>query len=184
MSRVGKKPIPLPDKVTAVVAEGVVRVHGPRGELTRTLPGRITAEVADGVIVIRPVDETRMSRSLWGLTRTLVANMVLGVAQGFSKELEIVGVGYKAEKQGQDLKLALGFSHPCIIEPPAGITFDVPSPQLVAVRGNDKELVGLVASRIRALRPPEPYKGKGVKYRDEHVRRKVRKGAVGGGTKG
>lgn len=180
MSRVGKKPISLPDKVQADVADGVVTVKGPLGSLSRTLHPAVAAEVTAGQIVVKPLDESRLARSLWGLTRTLLANMVEGCAAGFAKELEIVGVGYKAEMQGKNLKIALGFSHPCVVEPPDGITFEAPGPQSIVVKGRDKELVGLVASRIRGLRPPEPYKGKGVKYRAEKVRRKVRKGAVAG----
>lgn len=180
MSRIGKKPIPLPEKVEARVEAAVVTVKGPLGELKRTLHPAVTAEVADRQILVKPVDDSRLARGLWGLTRTLIANMVHGVHTGFAKELDIVGVGYKAELQGANLKLALGFSHPVVFEPPAGIKFEVPAPQAIVVRGGDKETVGLIASKIRALRPPEPYKGKGIKYRNEKVRRKVRKGALAG----
>jgi len=181
MSRIGKKPIPLPDKVETRVESGVVTVKGPLGELKRTVHPAIAVEVVGRDVTVRPIDETRSARCLWGLTRTLVANMVQGVHTGFSKELDIVGVGYKAELQGTNLKLALGFSHPVVFEPPAGIKFEVPAAQAIVVRGADKEIVGLIASKIRALRPPEPYKGKGIKYRTEKVRRKVRKTALAGG---
>ncbi len=180
MSRVGKKPIPLPDKVTASLAGATITVAGPLGELQRALPAAVTVEVSEREVVIRPGDDERTTRALWGLSRSLVANMVEGVAHGFAKELEIVGVGYKAELQGQVVKFALGYSHPCLFTPPAGITVEVPSPQAVVVKGIDKEMVGQCAAHIRAFRPPEPYKGKGIKYKGERIRRKVRKGALAG----
>ena len=183
MSRIGKKPIILPEKVAANVAGDVMTVKGPLGELSRPLSSAVAVQVADGRITIVLAREGREADALWGLTRALVANMVEGVSRGFARELEIVGVGYKAELQGKVVKLALGFSKPRLFEPPAGITFEVPAPQLVVVKGTDKELVGLTAARIRALRPPEPYKGKGIRYRNERIRRKVRKGAVGGAAK-
>jgi len=181
MSRVGKQPIPLPDGVQVTLDGRRVAVAGPRGELTRDLPAAVRAEVADGRVLIRPVDDSRESRALWGLSRTLVANMVEGVSQGYAKELEIVGVGYKAELQGRAVKLALGFSRPVVYDPAEGITLEVPGPQAVVVKGIDKELVGQSAAEIRRLRPPEPYKGKGIRYKGERVRRKVRKGTLAAG---
>jgi large subunit ribosomal protein L6 len=178
MSRVGKQPIPIPDGVEVKLDGRHVAVTGPRGELARDLHAAVQAEVAEGQVVVRPHDDSRESRALWGLSRTLVANMVEGVSQGFMKELEIVGVGYKAELQGKAVKLALGFSRPLVYQPAEGITLEVPSPQAIVVKGIDKELVGQSAAEIRRLRPPEPYKGKGVRYKGERVRRKVRKGAL------
>ena len=157
-----------------------VTVKGPKGSLTRTLPGEISVR-QDGpmLLVERPNDERR-NRALHGLSRTLVNNMVLGVTAGFRKELEIVGVGYRAEAQGPSaLKLALGFSHPVVVDAPAGVTFEVANPTNVAVVGIDKELVGQVAANIRSIRKPEPYKGKGIRYEDEHVRKKAGKAAKG-----
>lgn len=180
MSRVGKKPIPLPEKVEVKVDGRTVSVHGPNGGLERDLHPAVTVNVAEGLVSVSPVDDSRESRALWGLSRTLVANMVEGVSQGFAKELEIVGVGYRAELQGKALKLSLGFSRPITYQPPEGVTVEVPSPQAVVVRGIDKEMVGQCAAEIRLLRPPEPYKGKGVRYKNERIRRKVRKGALGG----
>lgn len=180
MSRIGKKPIPLPERVTASCEGDTLTVAGPLGKLTRRLPPKTAAAVVDGQIVLTAADNSRQARACWGLARALVANMVEGVARGFRRELEIVGVGYKAELQGSTLKLTLGYSHPCLVEPPAGIAFEVPSAQLIVVKGIDKELVGLTAARVRSLRPPEPYKGKGIRYKGEKVRRKVRKGALGG----
>lgn len=170
----------MPEKVEVSVDGRTVRVKGPNGELERDLHPAVTVEVADGQVSVKPADESRESRALWGLSRTLVANMVEGVSQGFAKELEIVGVGYRAELQGKAVKLSLGFSRPITYQPPESITLEVPSPQAVVVRGIDKELVGQTAAEIRLLRPPEPYKGKGVRYKNERVRRKVRKGALGG----
>jgi large subunit ribosomal protein L6 len=180
MSRVGKKPIPLPEKVEVKVDGRKVSVKGPNGGLERDLHPAVTVEVADGLVAVKPVDDSRESRALWGLSRTLVANMVEGVSQGFKKELEIVGVGYRAELQGTAIKLSLGFSQPIIYQPVEGIQLEVPNPQAVVVRGIDKEKVGQCAAEIRLMRPPEPYKGKGVRYKNERVRRKVRKGALGG----
>jgi len=170
----------LPEKVEVEVDGRTVRVKGPNGGLERVLHPAVTVQVADGQVSVTPVDESRESRALWGLSRTLVANMVEGVSQGFSKELEIVGVGYRAERQGDAVKLSLGFSRPITYQPTQGVTVEVPSPQAIVVRGIDKEMVGQCAAEIRLLRPPEPYKGKGVRYKNERVRRKVRKGALGG----
>jgi len=182
MSRVGKKPIVLPEKVEVKVQGRTVKVKGPGGELERELHPAVKVAVADGRVEVSPVDDTRESRELWGLSRSLVANMVEGVSQGFRKELEIVGVGYKAELQGKAVKLSLGFSRPVNYQPPEGITLEIPNPQAVVVSGINKELVGQCAAEIRLLRPPEPYKGKGVRYKNERVRRKVRKGTLATGS--
>ena len=173
MSRIGKAPIDVPGGVDVSIADGTVTVKGPNGTLSRVVPGEIVVR-QDGttLLVERPNDE-RENRALHGLTRTLMANMVQGVTGGFSKELEIVGVGYRAEAQGPDkIRLALGFSHPVIVEAPTGVTFEVPQPTRVIVKGIDKEKVGQVAANIRSIRKPEPYKGKGVKYAGEYVFRK------------
>ena len=176
MSRIGRSPITVPAGVDVDVVEGTVTVKGPKGTLSRTLPGEITVrQDGDTLLVERPNDE-RQNRALHGLSRTLVDNMVQGVTNGFAKELEIVGVGYRAEAQGPGaLKLALGFSHPVIYTAPEGITFEVPVPTRIVVRGIDKESVGQVAANIRAIRKPEPYKGKGVKYAGEKILRKAGK---------
>jgi large subunit ribosomal protein L6 len=178
MSRVGRSPIPVPSGVSVTLAERSVTVQGPQGTLARSLPGNITiSQEGDLLNVARPNDE-RMNRALHGLTRSLVANMVTGVTQGFTKELEIVGVGYRATLRGPtSLELALGFSHPIYVEAPEGITFEVPVPTRIIVKGIDKEAVGQVAANIRKLRKPEPYKGKGVRYAGERVLRKAGKAA-------
>ena len=177
MSRIGRKPIPVPDTVTVEVAPGSVAVKGPKGELSQRLSTDIKIEQADGTVTVeRPTDRGE-HRALHGLTRSLIANMVEGVTEGFEKRLEIQGVGYRASLKGRTLDMALGFSHPVSIDPPEGIEFEVPQPTEVIVRGIDKQLVGQVAADIRKRRPPEPYKGKGIRYRDEHVARKVGKRA-------
>jgi len=178
MSRVGRSPIPVPSGVSVTLAERSVTIQGPQGTLARSLPGNITiSQEGDLLNVARPNDE-RMNRALHGLTRSLVANMVTGVTQGFTKELEIVGVGYRATQRGPtSLELALGFSHPIYVEAPEGITFEVPVPTRIIVKGIDKEAVGQVAANIRKLRKPEPYKGKGVRYAGERVLRKAGKAA-------
>jgi large subunit ribosomal protein L6 len=176
MSRIGKAPIPVPSGVDVTVVDRTVTVKGPKGTLDRVIPGTITIrQEGDELLVERPDDE-RQSRAMHGLVRSLVNNMVVGVTDGFTKELEIIGVGYRATAKGQDtLDLALGFSHPVEVKAPAGVTFDVPSPNRIDVKGSDKELVGQVAADIRKLRKPEPYKGKGVRYLGEHVVRKAGK---------
>jgi large subunit ribosomal protein L6 len=178
MSRVGKAPITVPGNVEVTLSEGTVIIKGPQGLLERALPGEITVRRdAEQLVVERPNDE-RKNRALHGLTRTLVANMVTGVTQGFSKELEIVGVGYRAALKGpRDLELALGFSHPVFVNAPEGVTFEVPVPTRITVKGIDKEVVGQVAADIRKIRKPEPYKGKGVRYAGEVVLRKAGKAA-------
>ena len=178
MSRVGRSPIPVPSGVSVTLEERSVTVQGPQGTLARSLPGSITiSQEGDVLNVARPNDE-RMNRALHGLTRSLVANMVTGVTQGFTKELEIVGVGYRALLRGPtSLELALGFSHPVFVEAPEGITFEVPVPTRIIVKGIDKEAVGQIAADIRKIRKPEPYKGKGVRYAGERVLRKAGKAA-------
>jgi large subunit ribosomal protein L6 len=178
MSRVGRAPIPVPSGVSVAVEDRSVTVTGPQGTLARALPGSITlAQDGDVLVVSRPNDE-RQNRALHGLTRSLVANMVTGVTQGFTKELEIVGVGYRATLRGPStIELALGFSHTVVKEAPEGITFEVPTPTRIVVRGIDKEKVGQVAAEIRRIRKPEPYKGKGVRYAGERVLRKAGKAA-------
>jgi large subunit ribosomal protein L6 len=178
MSRIGKKPIPVPKGVTVTVEGNVVRVKGPKGELERTLHPSITAAHEDGTVVVgRPSDEPE-DRALHGLSRTLVANMIEGVTKGFQKTLEITGVGYKAEPRPYGLQLALGFSHPVQFRAPTGIKLSAPNPTTVVVEGANKEIVGQVAAELRNLRPPEPYKGKGIKYAGEQIRRKA--GKAGG----
>ena len=177
MSRIGRKPITVPDAVSVEVAPGRVAVKGPKGELTQALSTDMTVEQADGVLTVaRPTDRGE-HRALHGLTRSLIANMVEGVTDGFEKRLEIQGVGYRAQLKGKNLELALGYSHPVSVEAPEGIEFEVPQPTEIIVRGIDKQLVGQVAADIRKRRRPEPYKGKGIRYRDEHVARKVGKRA-------
>ena len=172
MSRIGNKPITIPEGVEVTLDNDVITVKGPKGTLTRTIEKPITVSVEGTEIkVARPDDEAK-NRSLHGLTRSLINNMVIGVKDEFKKELEINGVGYRAQKQGKKLVLTLGYSHPVEMEEPEGITFDVPNANSIIVRGIDKELVGQTAAVIRTKRPPEPYRGKGIKYVDEHIRRK------------
>ena len=177
MSRIGKRPIEIPSGVTVSIDPGRVAVAGPLGTLQQQVPQRIAIEQQDGQIVVtRPTDRGE-DRALHGLTRTLVANMVEGVTKGFEKRLEIQGVGYRAALRGTDLELSVGYSHPVLIKPRQGITFDVPAPTQVVVKGTDKQQVGQTAAEIRKVRPPEPYKGKGIRYEGEFVRRKVGKRA-------
>ena len=177
MSRIGKKPIPVPTSVTVSVEPSLVRVNGPRGELTERIPRDITvAQEGEELIVSRPTDRGE-HRALHGLTRSLVANMVEGVTDGYTRTLEIHGVGYRAQLRGKGLELSLGFSHPVSIPAPDGIEFEVPQPTRVIVKGNSKQQVGEIAATIRKQRPPEPYKGKGIRYEGEYVARKVGKRA-------
>jgi large subunit ribosomal protein L6 len=177
MSRIGKSPIEIPPGVNISVSPGRVMVNGPLGELSQQVPLRMKVEQRDGEIVVERPTERNDDRALHGLTRTLVANMVEGVTKGFEKRLEIQGVGYRAVLRGASLELAVGFSHPVVIEPRAGITFEVPAPTQIVVKGIDKQQVGQTAAEIRKVRPPEPYKGKGIRYEGEYVRRKVGKRA-------
>jgi len=176
MSRIGKAPISVPSGVDVTIADGAVTVKGPKGSLTQPIPGAITVRQDGDVLLVERPDDERENRALHGMFRSLVNNMVVGVTQGFRKELDIVGVGYRAAAQGKDkLDMALGFSHPVVVEAPEGIEFVVPAATRIEVHGIDKQLVGQVAADIRSLRKPEPYKGKGIRYADEHVRRKAGK---------
>ena len=177
MSRIGRKPIEIPSTVNVAISPGRVQVNGPLGELSQAVPQRMKIEQGDGELVVTRPTERGEDRALHGLTRTLIANMVEGVTKGFEKHLEIQGVGYRAQLKGTDLELSVGFSHPVVVKPRAGITFEVPGPTQVVVKGIDKQKVGQTAAEIRKVRPPEPYKGKGIRYRDEQVRRKVGKRA-------
>ena len=179
MSRIGKAPVAVPNGVTVTLKDGnVISVKGPKGELTRSLPTAMTVKQENGTVTVtRPSDEDQ-HKALHGLTRTLIANMVEGVTKGFSKNLELVGVGYKAEKRPYGLQLSLGYSHPIEYRAPQGIKLTAPAPTQIVVEGANKEVVGQVAAEIRSLRPPEPYKGKGVKYAGEQIRRKA--GKAGG----
>ena len=177
MSRIGKQPIPVPSGVEIKIDGSTVHVKGPKGELTQTFTDVLTIELEDGNIIVTRPDESRTARSLHGLTRTLVSNMVVGVSAGFSKNLEIVGVGYRAALKGKDIELQLGFSHPVLMVAEPGITFEVPAPTKITVSGIDKQRVGQVAADIRKWRKPEPYKGKGIRYEGEKVRRKLGKAA-------
>jgi large subunit ribosomal protein L6 len=177
MSRIGRLPIPVPDSVEVDVAVGLVRVKGPKGELSQSVSPELTIEREDSTLHVKRPTDRGEHRALHGLTRSLIFNMVEGVTNGFEKRLEIQGVGYRAQLKGNTLELALGFSHPVRVEAPPGIDFEVPVPTQVIVRGIDKQAVGEVAARIRKLRPPEPYKGKGVRYAGEYVARKVGKRA-------
>ena len=177
MSRIGRKPISLPDGVSVVVRPGLVTVDGPKGQLAQAVPARMKIEEREGEIVVERPTERGEDRALHGLTRTLIANMVEGVTTGFEKRLEIQGVGYRASLRGTALELAVGYSHPVVKDAPEGITFEVPVPTQIVVRGNDKQQVGQIAAEIRKVRPPEPYKGKGIRYEGEYVRRKVGKRA-------
>jgi large subunit ribosomal protein L6 len=177
MSRIGKTPLESPPGVNVSVSPGRVMVNGPLGELSQQVPPRMQIEQADGTIVVKRPTERNEDRALHGLTRTLVANMVEGVTKGFEKRLEIQGVGYRASMRGTALELSVGYSHSVVIEPRAGITFEVPVPTQVVVKGIDKQQVGQTAAEVRKVRPPEPYKGKGIRYEGEYVRRKVGKRA-------
>ena len=178
MSRIGRSPIPVPSGVDVTIDGRRVAVKGPQGTLERELPGEISVRQEDGTLLVERPDDQRHNRALHGLSRSLVNNMVVGVSAGFTKELEIVGVGYRATPQGPTkIELALGFSHPVTVEAPEGITFKVPAPTRIVVKGIDKELVGQVAANIRKIRKPEPYKGKGVRYAGEYVQRKAGKAA-------
>src|SRR5215475_8003401 len=179
MSRIGRLPIPIPDNVKVHVADGTVRVEGPKGTLTRTLEPEVTISVEGKTATVQRRDDSRRARSVHGLTRKLIANMVQGAGSGFSKVLEITGVGYRAEARGDALYLTLGYSHPILYRLPPGITAKVERQVVVTLEGGDRELLGQTAAAIRRLRPPEPYKGKGVKYGGEHIRRKAGKAAAG-----
>ena len=177
MSRIGKQPIELPSGVNVAISPGRVQVNGPLGELSQAVPARMQIEQGDGQLLVKRPTERGDDRALHGLTRSLVANMVEGVTKGFEKRLEIQGVGYRAALRGTDLELSVGLSHPVVVKPPQGITFEVPDATTVLVKGIDKQQVGEIAAQVRKVRPPEPYKGKGIRYEGEYVRRKVGKRA-------
>ena len=177
MSRIGRQPIELPAGVAVSLSPGRVMVNGPLGELSQLVPVRMQVEQEDGTVVVKRPTERGEDRALHGLTRSLIANMVEGVTNGFQKRLEIQGVGYRASLRGTDLELNVGYSHPVVLKAPQGITFEVPTPTEVIVKGIDKQQVGQIAAEVRKVRPPEPYKGKGIRYEGEYVRRKVGKRA-------
>ena len=177
MSRIGKKPIPIPQGVKVLVDNGTVRAEGPKGKLAQPIPAPLSAKLDGAVLTIARPDDDRKIRALHGLTRALVANMVAGVKDGFERKLEIVGIGYRAQMQGKAIQLALGYSHPVIFPLPEGVTAEIERQVSITLRGADKALLGQTAARLRALRKPDPYKGKGIKYADEHIRRKVGKKA-------
>jgi large subunit ribosomal protein L6 len=180
MSRIGKLPVPIPPGVEVSLEGNRITVRGPRGTLERALPAAMQVSVTDSTITVtRPTDSTT-HRALHGLTRTLIANMVEGVSRGFARQLDIVGVGYRAAKQGEDLVLSLGYSHPIRYTPPPGVAIEVPQPTQIVVQGADKEVVGQVAAKIRSFRKPEPYKGKGILYQGERLRRKAGKSGKAG----
>jgi large subunit ribosomal protein L6 len=177
MSRIGKRPIELPNGVAVAIAPGRVQVNGPLGELSQVVPQRMQVEQGENEIVVTRPTERGEDRALHGLTRSLIANMVEGVTKGFEKKLELQGVGYRASLRGTSLELLVGYSHPVVIEPRDGISFEVPVPTQIVVKGIDKQAVGQTAAEVRRVRPPEPYKGKGIRYEGEFVRRKVGKRA-------
>jgi large subunit ribosomal protein L6 len=175
VSRIGKKPISLPAGVKVMVDGNIVTVQGPKGTLVQTLPEGIGITQEDNQVLVQKADDNKQQRAFHGLTRALIANMVEGVTNGFEKKLELVGVGYRAQMQGKKLVISIGFSHPVEIDAPEGIEFEVPAPTRITVKGINKQLVGNTAAHIRAIRKPEPYKGKGIKYENEHIRRKAGK---------
>ena len=177
MSRIGKRPIELPTSVNVAISPGRVQVNGPLGELSQVVPSRMKIEQREGESVVERPTERGDDRALHGLTRTLIANLVEGVTKGFEKRLELQGVGYRAALRGESLELSVGYSHPVTIEPRQGVAFEVPVPTQIVVKGIDKQAVGQLAAEIRKVRPPEPYKGKGIRYEGEYVRRKVGKRA-------
>ena len=179
MSRIGKMPITVPADVEVTIDGSTVTVKGPKGELTRTFQSILTIELEGNVLTVSRPDDTREAKSYHGLTRTLLFNMVEGVSKGYSKKLQMVGVGYRAAMKGNDIEMQLGYSHPVLVKAPEGITFTVPTQTEIVVSGADKEQVGQVAANIRAWRKPEPYKGKGIRYEGEYVRRKLGKAAKG-----
>lgn len=180
MSRIGRQPIAVPAGVDVKIDGSTVTVKGPKGTLTRTVHSNMSVAMDDGEIKVTRPDESNLNKSLHGLTRTLIHNMIIGVTEGYSKELEVNGVGYRAAKQGKDLVLNIGFSHQVIMPEIDGISIEVPNPNKIVISGPDKQMVGQFAAEVREKRPPEPYKGKGIKYVDEHVRRKEGKAGKGG----
>ena len=183
MSRIGRRPVPVIKGIKIEKKDGTIKVSGPKGELSASIPFSIAVEVKDNEVVLTRSSDEKAQKALHGTWRALINNMVKGVSEGFQKRLEIVGVGYKAEAKGKKIQLALGFSHPILFAPPAGIKVEVPQPTNMIVSGIDKQLVGQVAAKLRSFRPPEPYKGKGVKYEGEYIRRKAGKAAATAGVK-
>jgi large subunit ribosomal protein L6 len=184
VSRIGRKPIPAVKGVKIERKDGILKVVGPKGELTAKMPASISFEMKESDILVSRASDLKTDRALHGTWRALVNNMIKGVSDGFVKKLEIVGVGYKAELKGKRIQLALGYSHPILFEPPVGIKLETPAPTNIVISGIDKQLVGQVAAKLRSFRPPEPYKGKGVKYEGEYIRRKAGKAAATAGAKG
>lgn len=185
MSKIGKKPIPISKGVEVEISGQTVKVKGPKGELSRKLEPGIKAEVVGNEVLVKAISNSRTARQLWGLTRSLIKNMIEGVTEGFKKELELVGIGYRVEKKGEGVSLSLGFSHPIEFNPPEGVSLEVSDKTKITVSGIDKQPVSQTAARIRGLRPPEPYKGKGIKYVDEVIKKKPGKaGKVGVGAFG
>ncbi len=182
MSRIGRLPIKVPTGVTVTTGDGSVKVKGPKGELSLDVPDFIKVDVDGSTTTVGRLSETKLARAMHGTIRARIANMVTGVSQGFTKNLDIIGVGYSAEMKGNKLVMKLGFSHLCEFTTPAGIEIEVPAPTRIVVKGIDRQCVGQAAAEIRAFRPPEPYKGKGIRYHDEHVKRKAGKLAVSAGT--
>ncbi len=183
MSRIGKKPVPYAKGVKVEKKENTIKISGPKGELSAVVPPSIGVELKDGEIILRRSADDKIQKALHGTWRALLNNMVKGVTEGFQKRLEIVGVGYKAEVKGKKIQLALGYSHPILFLPPNGIKIEIPQPTNIVISGVDKQLVGQVAAKLRSFRPPEPYKGKGVKYEGEYIRRKAGKAAATAGAK-
>jgi large subunit ribosomal protein L6 len=183
MSRIGRKPIPFIKGVKIEKKDGTVKVVGPKGELTAKIPNSISIEMNDKEILLKRSSDEKKQKALHGTWRALLQNMIIGVSDGFHKKLEIVGVGYKAELKGKKIQLALGYSHPILFEAPQGIKIEIPIPTNILISGIDKQLVGQVAAKLRSFRPPEPYKGKGVKYEGEYIRRKAGKAAATAGAK-
>jgi len=183
VSRIGRKPIPIQKGVKVQLNDREVAVDGPKGRLTATIHPKLTVSMADGHIEVKRGSDAKEERALHGLWRALIQNMINGVSTGYSRKLEMVGVGYRAEMKGKKLQLLLGFSHPILFVPPEGITVEAPTQTSIMISGIDKALVGQVAAKIRSFRPPEPYKGKGIKYEGEHIRRKAGKAAAAGGAK-
>jgi large subunit ribosomal protein L6 len=171
MSRIGKKPVPLAG-ATVTLDGSLLKAKGPRGELSFNIHDLVSVSIEGAEVLVQPKDESKLARSLWGMSRSMIANMIEGVTKGFERTLELVGVGYRAAMKGNDLELALGYSHPIVYKAPAGVTFAVGKPTEIKIAGNDKQQLGQIASEIRSYRPPEPYKGKGVRYQGETVRRK------------
>lgn len=175
MSRIGKKPIAIPKEVKVDIKDGSVAIEGPKGKLELRLPYGVNVESKDGQITVKRISDTKLNKSTHGLTRALIANMIKGTTEGYTKELEIIGVGFKAQIQGNKLNMQLGFSHPVVFTIPEGIKIETPKNTQIIIRGIDKEMVGEIASEIRAVAPPEPYKGKGIRYSGEYVKKKIGK---------